>query len=160
MKLFVGYSKAPEKPQSSARPMCQPHTMTSTGREPATIHMTTYRPRIGGKIVHDIKQRVAIFSPQSYSRSQTELYDNRSALCWGQLGKQNINCILADDFFKFRNWLGNNHWETDYRHFTSSCLQLWGVKKPVDSINKTKLSNKKIKKEKTRSYLPFYGYGN
>ena len=37
MKLFVGYSKAPEQPQSSARPICHSHTMTSTGREPATI---------------------------------------------------------------------------------------------------------------------------
>ena len=39
MKLFMGYSKAPEQPQSSARPMCHSHTMTNTGREPATIRM-------------------------------------------------------------------------------------------------------------------------
>ena len=38
MKLFVGYSKAPEQPQSSARPICQFHTMMSTGREPVTIY--------------------------------------------------------------------------------------------------------------------------
>ena len=31
MKLFVGYSKAPEQPQNRARPMCQSHTMTSMG---------------------------------------------------------------------------------------------------------------------------------
>ena len=43
MKLFVGYSKAPEQPQSSARPMCHSHTMTNTGREPATIHIPAYR---------------------------------------------------------------------------------------------------------------------
>ena len=43
MKLFVGYSKAPEQPQGSARPICQSHTMTSTGREPATIHIAAYR---------------------------------------------------------------------------------------------------------------------
>ena len=40
MKLLVGYSKAPEQLQSSARPICQSHTMTSTGREPATICIT------------------------------------------------------------------------------------------------------------------------
>ena len=43
MKLFVGYSKAPEQPQSSARPMCQSHTMMSTGHEPAAIRIAAYR---------------------------------------------------------------------------------------------------------------------
>ena len=43
MKLFVGYSKAPEQPQSSARPMCHSHTMTNTGREPATTRIAAYR---------------------------------------------------------------------------------------------------------------------
>ena len=33
----MGYSKAPEQPQSSARPICHSHAMTNTGREPATI---------------------------------------------------------------------------------------------------------------------------
>ena len=33
------YSKAPEQPQSSARPMCHSHAMTRTGREPATIRI-------------------------------------------------------------------------------------------------------------------------
>ena len=36
-KIVVGYSKAPELPQSSARPICHSHAMTRTGREPATI---------------------------------------------------------------------------------------------------------------------------
>ena len=36
-EFVVGYSKAPEQPQSSARPICHCHTMTRTGREPATI---------------------------------------------------------------------------------------------------------------------------
>ena len=36
-EFVVGYSKAPEQPQSSARPICHSHTMTRTGREPATI---------------------------------------------------------------------------------------------------------------------------
>ena len=43
MKLFVGYSKAPEQPQSSARPICQSHAMTSTGREPALLHIGARR---------------------------------------------------------------------------------------------------------------------
>ena len=43
MKLFVGYSKAPEQLQTSARPICQSHTITSTGREPATIGIAAYR---------------------------------------------------------------------------------------------------------------------
>ena len=33
----MGYSKAPEQTQSSARPICHSHAMTRTGREPATI---------------------------------------------------------------------------------------------------------------------------
>ena len=35
----MGYSKAPEQPQSSAKPMCHSHAMTRTGREPATIRI-------------------------------------------------------------------------------------------------------------------------
>ena len=42
MKLFVGHSKAPEQPQSSARPIYQSHTITNTGREPATIRIAAY----------------------------------------------------------------------------------------------------------------------
>ena len=34
----MGYSKAPEQPQSSTRPICHSHAMTNTGREPATIN--------------------------------------------------------------------------------------------------------------------------
>ena len=36
-EFVVGYSKAPEQPQSSARHICHSHAMTRTGREPATI---------------------------------------------------------------------------------------------------------------------------
>ena len=36
-EFVVGYSKAPEQPQSSARPICHSNAMTNTGREPATI---------------------------------------------------------------------------------------------------------------------------
>ena len=39
-EFVVGYSKAPEQLQSSARPICHSHAMTRTGREPATIHRT------------------------------------------------------------------------------------------------------------------------
>ena len=42
-EFVVGYSKAPEQLQSSARPICHSHTMTSTGREPATIRIAAYR---------------------------------------------------------------------------------------------------------------------
>ena len=38
-EFIVGYSKAPEQPQSSARPICHFHAMTRTGREPATLHI-------------------------------------------------------------------------------------------------------------------------
>ena len=38
----MGYSKAPEQPQSSTRPICHSHIMTSTGREPATIRIAAY----------------------------------------------------------------------------------------------------------------------
>ena len=36
-EFVVGYSKAPEQPQSSARPICHSHVMTRSGRKPATI---------------------------------------------------------------------------------------------------------------------------
>ena len=39
-EFVVGYSKAPEQPQNSAR---HSHTMTSTGCEPATIRIAAYR---------------------------------------------------------------------------------------------------------------------
>ena len=38
-EFVAGYSKAPEQPQSSARPICHSHAMTRTGREPATIRI-------------------------------------------------------------------------------------------------------------------------
>ena len=38
-EFVVGYSKAPEQPQSSTRPISHPHAMTRTGLEPATIHI-------------------------------------------------------------------------------------------------------------------------
>ena len=41
-EFVVGYSKAPEQPQSSARPICHAHTMTRTGHEPATIPIAAY----------------------------------------------------------------------------------------------------------------------
>ena len=44
-EFVVGYSKAPEQPQSSARPICHSHAMTRTGREPATICTAAYGAR-------------------------------------------------------------------------------------------------------------------
>ena len=44
-EFVVGYSKAPEQPQSSARPICHSHVMTRTGREPATICTAAYGAR-------------------------------------------------------------------------------------------------------------------
>ena len=44
-EFVVGYSKAPEQPQSSARPVCHSHAMTRTGREPATICTAAYGAR-------------------------------------------------------------------------------------------------------------------
>ena len=38
-EFVVGYSKAPEQLQSSARPICHSHTMSSSGHEPATIRI-------------------------------------------------------------------------------------------------------------------------
>ena len=42
-EFVVGYSQAPEQQQSSARPICHSHTMSSSGREPATISIAAYR---------------------------------------------------------------------------------------------------------------------
>ena len=44
-EFVVRYSKAPEQPQSSARPICHSHTMTSTGREQATTRIAAYSCR-------------------------------------------------------------------------------------------------------------------
>ena len=41
-EFVVGYYKAPEQLQSSARPICHSHTLTSSGREPATIRVAAY----------------------------------------------------------------------------------------------------------------------
>ena len=41
-EFVVGYSKAPEQPQSSARPICHSHAMKRTGHEPATFHIAAY----------------------------------------------------------------------------------------------------------------------
>ena len=41
-EFIVGYSKAPKHPQSSARPICHSHALTSMGREPATIRIAAY----------------------------------------------------------------------------------------------------------------------
>ena len=38
----MGYSKAPEQPQSSARPICHSHAMTRMGREPTTIRIAAF----------------------------------------------------------------------------------------------------------------------
>ena len=42
-EFVVGHSKPPAQPQSSARPICHSHTMTSTWREPVTIRIAAYR---------------------------------------------------------------------------------------------------------------------
>ena len=60
MKLFVGYSKASEQPQSCTWPKCQPHTITSMGRKPATILIAAYntgahRATKLNSAVHDLK---------------------------------------------------------------------------------------------------------
>ena len=39
----MGYSQAPEQPQSSDKHICHSHAMTSTGHEAATIRLTAYR---------------------------------------------------------------------------------------------------------------------
>ena len=66
MKLFVGYCKAPEQPQSSDRPICQSHTMASMAREPATICIVAYRNSTCYALYHgrthiiDMKRRTHI----------------------------------------------------------------------------------------------------
>ena len=51
-EFVVGYSKVPEQPQSSARPICHSHTMTSTGHEPATIHIAACRSSLRYALCH------------------------------------------------------------------------------------------------------------
>ena len=42
-QFVVGYSKAPEHPQSSARPICHSHAMTRTGCEPYAPYTLLHR---------------------------------------------------------------------------------------------------------------------
>ena len=51
-EFVVGYSKAPEQPQSSAKPICHSHTMTSTGHESATICIAAYRSSMSYALHH------------------------------------------------------------------------------------------------------------
>ena len=51
-KFVVGYSKAPEEPQSSARPVCHSHTVMSPGREPATTRIAIYRSSLRYALRH------------------------------------------------------------------------------------------------------------
>ena len=54
-EFVVGYSKAHEQPQSSARPICHSHTMRRTGHEPATIRIAAHRAThcaTGDHVVH------------------------------------------------------------------------------------------------------------
>ena len=81
----MGYSKAPEQPQSSARPICHSHAMTSTGREPATIRIAACI-RIGARrathcatfLVHLQRIKRSI-----YSKEYTEITEvNLSAFAY------------------------------------------------------------------------------
>ena len=51
-EFVVGYSKAPEQPQSSARPICHSHAMTRTGRDPTTIRIAAYRSSLRYALRH------------------------------------------------------------------------------------------------------------
>ena len=57
-EFVVGYSKAPEQPQSSARPICHSHTMTSMGREPATMHIAAYTSSTHYALCHGRRQEL------------------------------------------------------------------------------------------------------
>ena len=58
----MGYSKAPEQPQSSsARPICHSHTMTSTGLEPATIRIAAYRSSPHYALRHGRRLRLRLY---------------------------------------------------------------------------------------------------
>ena len=56
----MGYSKAPEQPQSSARPICHSHAMTRTGREPATIPIAAYRRLPCYELRHEVAELCVI----------------------------------------------------------------------------------------------------
>ena len=55
-ETFVGYSKAPKQPQSSARPIYHSYIMTSTGRKPRTIRIAAYRSLPCYALRHGSKQ--------------------------------------------------------------------------------------------------------
>ena len=73
----MGYSKAPEQPQSSARPICHSHAMTRTGREPATIRTSAYELELATlrtaprePIIYDIDNTNVSFGLFAIKRSQ------------------------------------------------------------------------------------------
>ena len=80
----MGYSKAPEQPQSSARPMCHSHTMTNTGREPATIHIAAYRS----------SPRYALHHGRRHLILREEMTQSQAKMCFFQFLGHNvaINC--------------------------------------------------------------------
>ena len=78
MKLFGGYS--PEQPQSSARPICQSHTMTNTGCEPATIRFAVYRSSPHYALRHR-RRRKAPFR-MAFTLSLQESYNAYEKIPW------------------------------------------------------------------------------
>ena len=85
------HRKMSRRPLSSHRWHCilRPHTRLSR-----RLNNNICKPHIVRNIVRDIKQCEVLFFPQSYSRSQTELHDNRSVfyrgLCVGGQKRSNI----------------------------------------------------------------------
>ena len=56
----MGYSKAPEQPQNSTRPICHSHTRSSSGREPATIRIAGYRSSPRYALCHGLARSIKV----------------------------------------------------------------------------------------------------
>ena len=111
MKLFVAYSKAPEQPQSSARPMCHSHTMTNTGREPATIRIAAYRSSPRYALRHRRRR---------FWRARNILLWNRYANKW----RKTKFCILCVRFVTSTiKWYFQFKYNSMHPEFTSTAVR-------------------------------------
>ena len=100
-EFVVGYSKAPEQPQSSARPICHSHAMARTGREPATIRIAALELAALRHGRHRSIHHKKRFAPKSYSGNKSFLWANNASLCTSTiLVGFGLVCLLTPGFSK------------------------------------------------------------
>ena len=98
-EFVVGYSKAPEQPQCSARPICHSHAMRRTGREPATIHIAACGSSPWYALCQVFFFFFFFFSTHSYIPSGSGLGTRRLTLKYHFLKSFLVTVYVLSDFF-------------------------------------------------------------